>query len=133
MASLPADPTGLQFEDFIAAHLAARGVFVESGVTERNPRDILELDIVWTDYAVAQPRRRPIEIKSGGWGLGDFFKFNGWMHYLGLDGGSFIYRHLSDELSTPLVAGVAQRAGVQAIHLKDLAAADAALQCHRRG
>lgn len=128
MASLPADPAGLELEDFVAAHLAARGMFVERGVTERNPRDILELDIVWTDYGVALPRRRPVEIKSGGWGLGDLFKFNGWVHYLGLEGGSFIYRHLSDELSGPLVAGVAQRAGIQAIHLSDIAAADAALQ-----
>ncbi len=127
MAVLPENPEGLDLEDFVAAHLAARGMFVETGVTERNPRSILELDVVWTDYAAERPKRRPVEVKSGGWGLSDFFKFNGWTHYLGLEGGSFVFRHLGDEVTAPLIQCIAERCGINAIHLKDLAAAGGAL------
>lgn len=43
------DPKGWELEDFIAAHFVSRGCYVETGVKERNPDEILELDVVWTD------------------------------------------------------------------------------------
>ena len=92
MASLPDDPRNIELEDYVAAHFAARGAFVETGVTERDPIDILELDTVWTDYRIASPTPRAVEVKSGKWGLGDLFKFYGWTQYLGMEPGEFICR-----------------------------------------
>jgi hypothetical protein len=50
MVQLSKDPKGWELEDFVAAHFASRGAYVETGITERRPTDILELDVVWTDY-----------------------------------------------------------------------------------
>jgi hypothetical protein len=92
MATLGKDPKNWELEDLVAAHFTSRGCYVETGVTERSPEDILELDIVWTDYRNEPPRGRPVEVKSGGWGLGEVFKFFGWTRYLGLEPGEFVFR-----------------------------------------
>ena len=92
MASLAKDPKGWELEDFVAAHFVSRGCYVETGVKERNPDEILELDIVWTDYRKEPQVRHPVEVKSGDWGLGDVFKFYGWTRYLGLEPGQFVHK-----------------------------------------
>ena len=44
MAKLSLDLKGWELEDFIAAHFLSRGCYVETGVKERSPDEILELD-----------------------------------------------------------------------------------------
>lgn len=95
MAELSKDPRGWELEDFIAAHFVSRGCYVETGVKEKNPVEILELDIVWTDYREEPQIRHPVEVKSGDWGLGDVFKFFGWTNYLNLEPGLFVYKVLN--------------------------------------
>ena len=34
----------------VSAHLSARGCYLETSVKEKNPDELSELDIVWTDY-----------------------------------------------------------------------------------
>ena len=128
MASLTKTPLNADFEDFVAAHLSSRGMFVETGVTERDPRDILELDIVWTDYRKPEAPRNALETKSAGWGFHDYFKFYGWLTYLRLPAGAFIYRQLPDQTPQELMERLAVRTGVKAVHIDDWATFDAKLE-----
>lgn len=91
------DAIGAGLEDVVAAHFAARGYFVEQGVTERQSGDILELDILLTDYRQEHPQPTPIEVKSGEWGLPDMCKFYGWTRYLGLPPGQFFHKSAPTE------------------------------------
>ncbi|MBE3145049.1 MAG: hypothetical protein IMZ61_14195 [Planctomycetes bacterium] len=119
MAELSSDPKGLELEDFVAANLVSRGCYVETGIKERNPEDILELDIVWTDYSVEPPIANPVEVKSGDWGLGDVFKFYGWTKYLGLAPGTFVHKERCGRLSQDALDHVAARTGIKFLHLPD--------------
>ncbi|PKQ38168.1 MAG: hypothetical protein CVT59_02775 [Actinobacteria bacterium HGW-Actinobacteria-1] len=120
MATLSDDPLGLELEDFVAAHFAARGCYVETGIKERDPDELLELDIVWTDYGVEAYRRHAVEVKSGDWGLGDLFKFFGWTQYLGLPPGQFFYRQSCGRLDPASLKHVADRSQVLPIHVEAL-------------
>lgn len=119
MATLSENPTDLALEDFVAAHFSSRGVFVETGVTERDPEDILELDIVWTDYRSGN-NGQPVEIKSGHWGLTELFKFFGWTRYLGLDPGQFVFLEWPARASVQLYQNRVDRLGISLVHLDNL-------------
>ncbi len=84
-AKLPELPVGKQFEEFLAAYFQASGRFVERSVIDRQEEEVLELDIIATDYQQGTaPELLLIEAKSGKWGFGDIFKLRGWLHYLNL-------------------------------------------------
>lgn len=119
MATLSKDPRGWELEDFIAAHLASRGLLVETGATERDPTDLLELDIVWTDYSADHAPRHPMEVKSGDWGLGDLFKFRGWMTYLELESGWYFFRHLPGRTSIQTLERLCERIRVTLCHVEN--------------
>lgn len=117
LAGLAKDPKGLELEDFIAAHFVSRGFYVETGVKERNPDEILELDLFWTDYRKEPQERHPVEIKSGGWGLGDIFKFYGWTKYLGLEPGEFVHKEPCGRIDPASLQHVASRTGITFLHV----------------
>jgi hypothetical protein len=117
MANLPKDPTGWELEDFVAAHFVSRGCYVETGVKERNPDELLELDLVWTDYRKEPPTQSPVETKSGDWRLGDVFKFYGWTQYLGLKPGAFVFIQPNGRLKQQSLDHIAQRTGMQLVHV----------------
>src|SRR5262245_30926048 len=124
VAPLPVNPARLDLEDFVAAHLVSRGVFVETGITERDPVDILELDIVWTEYRQRPIVPRPVHVKSGQWSLSDLFKYTGWAHYLGLDVGDLVCRSLPGRVPPPLLDRLTQRLGIRLVHVDSLDSAD---------
>ncbi len=124
MASLSENPDELELEDFVAAHLQSRGVYVETGVTAREPQDILELDIVWTDYIENALRQNAVEVKSGKWQLGDLFKFYGWTQYLHLPPGQFVCKRLPERLPPEVVANLCNRMNLQFIHIENFASVD---------
>lgn len=124
MATLSANPEGLELEDFVAAHFVSRGAYVETGVTARDPKDILELDIVWTNYRVPEPTRNPVEVKSGQWQLGDLFKCFGWTRYLGLPAGQFVCRHLPTRVSLESIRRICGQMSMQLVHIEDLQKVD---------
>lgn len=124
MASLSDNPLEAEFEDYVAAHIASRGMFVETGVTERDPRDVLELDVVWTDYRNLPPVRNAMELKSKGWGLGDFFRFCGWLKYIGITEASFVFRGLPDQTPIDLMNRLGAKVGIRPVHLEDLSTTD---------
>lgn len=81
--SLPKLPTDDEFEDYVAAYIQAAGFYIEKSIIDRQEAEILELDIIFTDYHVDMPPiEKLIEVKSGGWGFTEIFKMLGWGEYL---------------------------------------------------
>lgn len=117
MAKLAPEPKDWELEDFVSAHFASRGCYVETCVTERIPDEILELDIVWTDYREDPGLPRPVEVKSGGWGFSDVFRFFGWTEYLGLSGGQFVHRQECGRSDPGSVKLLARRTGIDFLHV----------------
>ncbi len=74
--------TSEDLEDYVAALFQAAGYFVEKNLTERDPVDVLELDVVATNYSSGSPKSLIAEVKGGKWGYSDVFKVLGCMTYL---------------------------------------------------
>jgi hypothetical protein len=86
MVKLPDTPQGHELEEYVAAYFQTSGYYVDKNITEDN---VLELDVVTTDYASGVPSGTLIEVKSGTtWGFSDLFKVFGWMHYLSIPRGA---------------------------------------------
>ena len=97
--SLPKFPKGKQFEEYISAFFQSAGYFIERNIIQREVEEILELDIITTDYSKSPPQIKLLEVKSGDWGFPDLFKVRGWMDYLNILKGLFIVaveRHNSE-------------------------------------
>src|SRR6266446_4223835 len=91
--ALPELPRGDEFEEYASAYFQCGGFYVDRKLIERGEDEILELDIITTDYQHDHvPDIRLLEIKSGSWGFSDIFKVKGWMVYLHLSDGKFIVR-----------------------------------------
>lgn len=98
--TLPDIPgVGAELEDYVAALFQASGHFVEKQIVERDPADLLELDIFVTGYGPGPVVKRLIEVKGGHWGYTDLFKVVGWMNYLELDHGAFFVTKWEDRES----------------------------------
>ncbi len=83
--SLPELPKDVEFEDYVAAYLQASGFYIEKSIIDRQGTEILELDIIFTDYRHDRPPiEKLIEVKSGGWGFSEIFKMLGWGKYLNI-------------------------------------------------
>jgi hypothetical protein len=117
LAGLAKDPKGWELEDFVAAHFISRGCYVETGVTERNPDEILELDLFWTDYQKEPPEQHPVEVKSGDWGLADIFKFYGWTRYLSLNPGEFICKEPCGRINPNTIKHIQERTGISLLQV----------------
>jgi hypothetical protein len=75
---------GTDLEHYVAALFQVGRYYVEKNLIERVPTDVLELDVVASDFAGVQPNPVLIEVKGGSWGWGDLFKMLGWKTYLGI-------------------------------------------------
>ncbi len=91
--ALPQIPKDAYYEDYVAAILNAGGYYLERSVHRaENNTELLELDVVATKFMPDNIDSTIIEVKSGGWGMRDVFKVNGWLHFLNLDKAAFIYQ-----------------------------------------
>lgn len=88
--SLPTLPKGREFEEFISAFFQSSRFFIERNIIERDVEEILELDIIATDYDQLPPHIRLVEVKSGDWGFADLFKLKGWIDYLNIPEALFV-------------------------------------------
>ncbi|HOQ17520.1 MAG TPA: hypothetical protein PLG49_09185 [Defluviitaleaceae bacterium] len=88
--NLPDLPKGKEFEEYISAFFQSGGNYIERNIIEKEVEEILELDIIATDYDLSKPEIKLIEVKSGDWGFPDLFKVRGWMDYLNIASGVFI-------------------------------------------
>jgi len=86
---LPEEFTDNDFEDYVSALLQVSRMFVERNVKMDNT---LELDVIVTELSQNEsPSTTIVEVKSGDWGLEDVFKLKGWMDFIGVNKGLFIY------------------------------------------
>ncbi len=87
---LPDLPKGKEFEEYVSSMFQSCGYYIERQIIERDIEEVLELDIVFTDYDQYPPEIKLIEVKSGDWGFPDLFKLRGWMDYLNFSESVFI-------------------------------------------
>lgn len=113
---------GDDLEDYVAALFQAAGYFVEKNVTERDPKDILELDLVATTYSGHAPVSILCEAKGGEWGWPDVFKVLGWMRYLRFDRGAVFVKTNSGK-DVPRVAAKTAEFGISLVHFGDFSTA----------
>jgi len=89
--NLPDLLKGKEFEEYISALFQCGEFYVERNIIERAEKEeILELDIVATNYEGKRPESLIVEVKSGDWGFSDIFKVRGWLDYLGYTEGLLI-------------------------------------------
>lgn len=86
----PEIPKSYLYEDYIAAHIQASGVFIERSLININKDEILELDIVVSEINETEVKKILVEIKSGDWGYPGLFKVKGWMSFLNITQGALI-------------------------------------------
>lgn len=87
---LPNMPQGKEFEEGVSSLFQSAGYYIERNIIERDVEEVLELDIITTDYNISPPEIKLLEVKSGYWGFPDIFKVSGWMNYLKMDRGVLI-------------------------------------------
>ncbi|MDD5689754.1 MAG: hypothetical protein PHQ76_05725, partial [Caldisericia bacterium] len=84
-------PEGKEFEEYISAFFQSGRYYIERNIIEREvKKEVLELDIITTDYCLSPPEIKLLEVKSGKWEFQDLFKVRGWMDYLNISKGVFI-------------------------------------------
>ncbi|RFM37040.1 hypothetical protein [Chitinophaga silvisoli] len=87
---LPKIPKEKDYEDYLCAFMQAGGLYVERSIIHREVEELLELDILTTDFQPSSAENNLIEIKGGDWGFSDIFKIRGWLTYLNFQSGCFI-------------------------------------------
>jgi len=93
---LEPNPIEKDYEDYICAFFQSGGLYVERSIIHRETEEILELDIITTDFESLGVERNLIEIKSSSWGFSEIFKVKGWLVYLKMDTGVFIVKKSRD-------------------------------------
>ncbi len=96
---LPKIPKDKDYEDYLCAYLQAGGLYVERNIIQREVEELLELDIITTDFQKSSADNLLVEIKSGDWGFNDIFKIRGWLTYLHYDEGCFIVQKSRPSIS----------------------------------
>lgn len=117
MVKLPAVPAGRELEDFVAASYQCNQHFVEKSIEEQN---ILELDIVVTDYSPGTPTSSMIEVKGKQARFTDLFKVLGWMRYLNIESAKFVSTKPPGNSSVDLVNEKFKPLGLELIVLSDV-------------
>ena len=95
--SLESNPIEKDYEEYICAFLQSGGLYVEKSIIHREVEEILELDIIISDFKKDSVSKKLIEIKSGGWGFSEIFKVKGWLVYLKMEEGVFIVKTVKDK------------------------------------
>ncbi|MBC9798086.1 hypothetical protein [Sinomicrobium weinanense] len=90
--TLESNPIEKDYEDYICAYFQSGGLYVERSIIHRETEEILELDIIFTDFKEDTTTKKLVEIKSGKWGFSEIFKVKGWLVYLKMGNGIFIVK-----------------------------------------
>lgn len=107
---LPQIPKDCYYEDYVAAILNAGGYYLDRSVHRtEDGLDLLELDVVATKFVSDHYENTIIEVKSGGWGIKDLFKINGWLNFLSHDKAAFIYQIAPVDKDEPTMQEVARK------------------------
>lgn len=127
MATLTAMPKGQELEEFVSALFQCSGCYTERQITERAEEQVLELDVVATDYRKLHPAPLLIEVKSGGWGFPEIFKVRGWMDYLAMDAGAFIVSNVPEDKNFEFYQEKASQIGIKLVGISDFGKPEAVL------
>jgi hypothetical protein len=112
--TLPTQPTGEQFEDFVAATLRALGYFIETRVILREgKKEILEIDVVATPVGQALTARELFEAKKDGISFPNLFKLYGQRLYLGIGSACMASFEDADSVHRPLYDAKGAELGVR--------------------
>lgn len=107
---LPQIPKDCYYEDYVAAILNAGGYYLDRSVHRtEDGLDLLELDVVATKFEPDHYEDTIIEVKSGGWGIKDLFKVNGWLNFLSHNKAAFIYQIAPEDKDEATMQAVAQK------------------------
>lgn len=117
---LPKIPKDKDYEDYLCAHLQAGGLYVERSVIYREHEEILELDILTTDFQEKSADNKLVEIKGGNWGFSDIFKIRGWLTYLNYEFGVFIVQKKRSEDSFDYFKRKASELSIELVDNTDL-------------
>ena len=126
--SLPEFPKGHEFEEFISAFYQSGRFFIERNIIERDIEEVLELDIISTDYSQSPPLIRLIELKSGDWGFSDLFKLRGWIDYLNIQNAVFIVQRAKENYS--FYESKAESMNIELITIPDISDTKNSLSSH---
>jgi hypothetical protein len=114
---LPKDPKDYDYEDQVAAMLLACGYYLETRlVLKAGTEEVLEFDALATpvnDYA----NRKVVEVKSGGWGIGDIFKLYGQTLYTGHGSAWLIHKQASSDTKKEAIAEVCEKIPVKTLRI----------------
>lgn len=110
---LPNLPKNCYYEDYVAAILNAGGYYLDRSVHRtEDGLDLLELDVVATKFDANHYEDTIVEVKSGGWGIKDLFKVNGWLNYLLHKKAAFIYQVAPNGKDETIMQAVAKNLGI---------------------
>lgn len=96
---LPKIPKDKDYEDYLCAYLQAGGLYIERNIIHREVEELLELDLLTTNFQKTSADNLLIEIKGGDWGFSDIFKIKGWLTYLNYENGCFIVQKSRPSIS----------------------------------
>lgn len=106
---LPQIPKDCYYEDYVAAILNAGGYYLDRSVHRtEDGLDLLELDVVATKFEPDHYENTIIEVKSGGWGIKDLFKVNGWLNFLSHNKAAFIYQIAPEDKDEATMQAIAK-------------------------
>jgi hypothetical protein len=105
-------PKGGEFEEFVSSFLQQPGRYVERQLHEKEQHDVLELDIVLTDYLGNDFKTHIVEVKSGSWGCTDLFKLCGQMRYLKVESGHVVALGNDAGAEPDFMRSVAEKLGI---------------------
>lgn len=97
--TLPEIPKDKDYEDYLCAYLQAGGLYVERSIIHREVEELLELDVLTTEFQHDNTNKLLVEIKGGNWGFNEIFKIRGWMTFLNFDKGCFIVQKSRPSIS----------------------------------
>lgn len=119
--SLPKIPKDAYYEDYVAALLNAGGYYIERNIHKNSDGlDLLEIDVVATRFSKNGKEQTIVEIKSGGWGISDIFKVNGWLNYLSLKKAAFIVQEAKSRTNIDIIREAADKLNVTLIENKKI-------------
>ena len=122
---LPDLPKEKEFEEYVSALFQSGGYYIERNITKRETEEVLELDLITTNYTVSPPEIKLIEVKSGNWGFPDIFKIRGWMDYLNISKGAFIVSN--EKRNVDFYKQITKALNVDLVVISDLSASKEAL------
>lgn len=118
---LPDIPKEAEFEELVAALLQSSGYFIERQIEEDGEGvQVLEIDVIASDYSQTPADIRIYEAKSGKWHLKEIFKVGGWMRYLNIERGAFVVQTIPSAKAVSKSKAIAEALGMACVFIDNI-------------